>query len=232
MNTQTLTLSGITTYVTSFIPTGTSNLTLPSGNDTLVGQSSLSSYQTVANMTNYAPINNPTFTGTPSAPTATAGTNTTQLATTAFVLANSSGSGTNILPLNNTWTGTQTIKSGQLYLNSSALTSGNQLYFNNGSNNGFTGNSYLLQQIDNAGQNFFRMGRYNVNGANPGNYSDLTINSNGSVGINCVSSNASLQVNGTGDIMRITSPNFTGYIYSNDTGALGCLLYTSPSPRD
>ena len=30
----------------------------------------------------------PTFTGTPAAPTATAGTNTTQLATTAFVLAN------------------------------------------------------------------------------------------------------------------------------------------------
>ena len=32
-----------------------------------------------------APINNPTFTGTPAAPTATTGTNTTQLATTAFV---------------------------------------------------------------------------------------------------------------------------------------------------
>lgn len=32
-----------------------------------------------------APINSPTFTGTPAAPTAAAGTNTTQLATTAFV---------------------------------------------------------------------------------------------------------------------------------------------------
>ena len=32
-----------------------------------------------------APINSPTFTGTPAAPTATAGTNTTQIATTAFV---------------------------------------------------------------------------------------------------------------------------------------------------
>ena len=32
-----------------------------------------------------APIDNPTFTGTPSAPTATNGTNTTQIATTAFV---------------------------------------------------------------------------------------------------------------------------------------------------
>ena len=32
-----------------------------------------------------APINSPTFTGTPAAPTASSGTNTTQLATTAFV---------------------------------------------------------------------------------------------------------------------------------------------------
>ena len=36
-----------------------------------------------------ANIASPTFTGTPTAPTATAGTNTTQIATTAFVLANS-----------------------------------------------------------------------------------------------------------------------------------------------
>jgi hypothetical protein len=35
-----------------------------------------------------APLSSPAFTGTPTAPTATAGTNTTQLATTAFVLAN------------------------------------------------------------------------------------------------------------------------------------------------
>lgn len=35
--------------------------------------------------TSRAPLASPTFTGTPSAPTATAGTNTTQLATTAFV---------------------------------------------------------------------------------------------------------------------------------------------------
>lgn len=33
-------------------------------------------------------INSPAFTGVPTAPTATAGTNTTQIATTAFVLAN------------------------------------------------------------------------------------------------------------------------------------------------
>jgi hypothetical protein len=36
---------------------------------------------------NLAPLASPTFTGTPAAPTATVGTNTTQIATTAFVQA-------------------------------------------------------------------------------------------------------------------------------------------------
>jgi hypothetical protein len=40
-----------------------------------------------------ADIASPALTGTPTAPTATAGTNTTQLATTAFVLANATGTG-------------------------------------------------------------------------------------------------------------------------------------------
>lgn len=40
-----------------------------------------------------APLASPTLTGTPTAPTATLGTNTTQIATTAFVLANASGGG-------------------------------------------------------------------------------------------------------------------------------------------
>ena len=39
----------------------------------------------VAEVTGAAPLASPTFTGTPSAPTASAGTNTTQIATTAFV---------------------------------------------------------------------------------------------------------------------------------------------------
>lgn len=41
-----------------------------------------------------APIASPTFTGTPAAPTAPVATNTTQIATTAFVLANAPASGT------------------------------------------------------------------------------------------------------------------------------------------
>jgi len=41
----------------------------------------------------YAPLASPALTGTPTAPTAAVGTNTTQLATTAFVLANAASSG-------------------------------------------------------------------------------------------------------------------------------------------
>ena len=51
----------------------------------------LSSYATTATVNAKAPLASPTFTGVPAAPTASVGTNTTQLATTAFVLANGGG---------------------------------------------------------------------------------------------------------------------------------------------
>ena len=47
-----------------------------------------STYFTIASAANKADLASPTFTGVPAAPTASPGTNTTQLATTAFVLAN------------------------------------------------------------------------------------------------------------------------------------------------
>jgi len=49
----------------------------------------VASWQTV-DLSSKADINSPTFTGTPSAPTATADTNTTQIATTAFVIGQAS----------------------------------------------------------------------------------------------------------------------------------------------
>lgn len=52
-----------------------------SGSDVTVSVSAL------AGAGSTAPLNNPSFTGTPAAPTAANGTNTTQLATTAFVQA-------------------------------------------------------------------------------------------------------------------------------------------------
>ena len=47
----------------------------------------------VADVAGAAPLASPTFSGTPTVPTATVGTNTTQAASTAFVLANGSASG-------------------------------------------------------------------------------------------------------------------------------------------
>jgi hypothetical protein len=62
-----------------------------------------------------ADINSPALTGTPTAPTASAATNTTQIATTAFVLANAIPSG-----LISMWSGTiATIPSGWVLCNGS-----------------------------------------------------------------------------------------------------------------
>jgi hypothetical protein len=62
------------------------------GNDSVLLTDSvdgLSKKSTISFITqNKAPINNPTFTGIPSAPTATTNTNSTQIATTAFVKSN------------------------------------------------------------------------------------------------------------------------------------------------
>ena len=59
---------------------GTDGSTLAIGGGGTLGTGA---YATIAN---YAPLANPTFTGTPAAPTAAADTNTTQLATTAYVI--------------------------------------------------------------------------------------------------------------------------------------------------
>jgi len=65
-----------------------------------------------------ADLNSPALTGTPTAPTASVGTNTTQLATTAFVLANAIPSG-----LISMWSGTITsIPSGWVLCNGSNST--------------------------------------------------------------------------------------------------------------
>ena len=60
-----------------------------------------------------APTASPTFTGTPAAPTAAQGTNTTQIATTAFVNAEIAADTAALAPLASpTFTGTVTIPSG------------------------------------------------------------------------------------------------------------------------
>lgn len=86
VNGTALTASGKSVNVP--VPTTTSELTNDSG--------FLTAHQS---LTAYAKLASPTFTGTPKAPTASAGTNTTQIATTAFVttaVANAIGSITGI----------------------------------------------------------------------------------------------------------------------------------------
>src|SRR5512139_3643741 len=64
---STLTISGA--FATTLTVSGATSVTLPTSGT-------------------LATLASPTFTGVPAAPTATVGTNTTQIATTAFVLAN------------------------------------------------------------------------------------------------------------------------------------------------
>ncbi|QMV49786.1 MAG: GDSL lipase and tail fiber [Cryophage ML09] len=90
--TQLATTAFVTTALTLYLTTATASTTYAT-------IASLSSYATTASLsaylttsaagTTYAPLASPTLTGTPVAPTAALSTNTTQLATTAFVLANS-----------------------------------------------------------------------------------------------------------------------------------------------
>jgi hypothetical protein len=54
-------------------------VTIPSG-------ASISGYATTASLSSYAPLASPALTGTPTAPTAAVDTNTTQVATTAYVV--------------------------------------------------------------------------------------------------------------------------------------------------
>jgi hypothetical protein len=95
-STDVTTALGFTPANTTAIPTNTNQLTNGSG---YITASSLSTYAPIASPTftgtvtipsgasisGYAPLASPALTGSPTAPTATAGTSTTQVATTSFV---------------------------------------------------------------------------------------------------------------------------------------------------
>ena len=91
-----------------------------SGSDTDVAVSAL------AAAANAAPINSPTFTGIPAAPTAAQGTDTTQLATTAFVNAEIAADTAVKAPLASpTFTGTVTIPAGNNWFSSNFFSTAN-----------------------------------------------------------------------------------------------------------
>lgn len=91
-----VTFSGASTLVynaTNLILPGAANIVTTAGDVATVQALGSGNYQVVGYQTaatfygNFAPLNSPHFTGVPTAPTPAAGTNTTQLATTAFVTA-------------------------------------------------------------------------------------------------------------------------------------------------
>lgn len=69
----------------------------------------------------------PTFTGVPLAPTASAGTSNTQIATTQFVQTATSG----VLSATNTWTGNNTFNTGTLIANTLTSTTGTRQFYTN-----------------------------------------------------------------------------------------------------
>jgi hypothetical protein len=77
--------AGFTSLLSPYAPLASPTFT---GTVTIPGGASISGYLTSATAAStYAPLASPALTGTPTAPTASAGTNTTQLATTAYVQA-------------------------------------------------------------------------------------------------------------------------------------------------
>jgi hypothetical protein len=118
--------NGITTYVycdgTNFynaLSGSVGNFTI-NGNLAVTGTTSLTGALSGSTATFSGAISSvsPTFTGTPTAPTASIGTNTTQIATTAFTLANGLPSGCIVL-----WSGSiASIPSGWLLCNGSSGT--------------------------------------------------------------------------------------------------------------
>jgi hypothetical protein len=119
-STQTLATgtSGTDFAISSSSATHTFNLPVASATNT--GKLSSTDWST---FNNKAPLASPSFTGVPTAPTATAGTNTTQIATTAFVQSAVSGSG-----------GITGLTTNKIPKATSSTTIGDSLLFDNGTN--------------------------------------------------------------------------------------------------
>ena len=150
-----------------------------------------------------ANLASPTFTGVPLAPTATAGTNTTQIATTAFV--STSNSGNLQTTSNQSFTGVKSaVNSGTSQINGISLT-----------NNGTTTNSYSLQ-IDNTSSGVGLRSNNSSTGAGL-----QTVNQSTGVGIQTSNSSTGvgIQANNQSNGAGIQSNNSsTGFgIQSNNT---------------
>ncbi len=88
-----------------------SNAKIPAVNGSLITNISATQVSGISGV--YAPLSSPALTGTPTAPTATLGTNTTQIATTAFVLANAGGGASDLNGLSDVQITTGALEAGQ-----------------------------------------------------------------------------------------------------------------------
>jgi len=150
------TLAGMSSYLTTSAAS-TTYQTLAGMSSYLTISSASTTYQTLADMSNYALLASPTLTGVPRAPTASAGNNSTQIATTAYVDSAAGGgywtaNGANIFNSNtgNVGIGTNTpqkkLEVGNGYdalINGITVGKGNQ----NSINNTAFGNSTLAANV-------------------------------------------------------------------------------------
>lgn len=87
-----LTAAGLSSLLSGYVTNTQLATDLASYVTTAALTATLAGYVTTGSLSGYAPLASPAFTGVPTAPTASSGTNTTQLATTAFVISSVSGS--------------------------------------------------------------------------------------------------------------------------------------------
>jgi hypothetical protein len=84
--TNTQTIAGVKTFSSLLkVPIDSSSNFTPVASQNWVNNQGFAAASSIPVVTGYAPLASPTFTGTPSGPTAATGTNTTQFASTAFV---------------------------------------------------------------------------------------------------------------------------------------------------
>lgn len=80
--------NGTIKVISGLTPANSGSFALVKASDVWVGEPDKRLNDTISDITgSYAPLASPAFTGTPTAPTATSGTNTTQIATTAYVVS-------------------------------------------------------------------------------------------------------------------------------------------------
>lgn len=149
----------------------------------------------------YAPLASPGFTGIPTAPTATVGTNTTQIATTAFVLANAGGIDTSALHQ----TGNESFTGNKSVINTGSSQTSGIL----GTNNGGAGSSviFLTNNVASSSASALRVTNNDVG------YGVLVTNANGGSGFGITGL-------GAGDnVVAIMGSTASGYNYVGKSGS-------------